>query len=91
MQKKCRGRVGRVSKMVQGSSALVEVDEMGRHKVYGKVFNFTTKFLVHNEYNSLKVGDVVEITLCRPISKKKNWKVEKILKSNVIRDKDGVI
>lgn len=38
-----------------------------------------TKYKVHSESNESKKGDRVEIVECRPLSKEKRWRVEKIL------------
>ena len=43
------------------------------HKLYRKYIQRTTKYYVHDEGNLAKVGDVVTIAACRPISKKKHW------------------
>jgi small subunit ribosomal protein S17 len=45
------------------------------HKKYGKRIKVTKKYKVHDETNSKKVGDVVEIEETRPISKDKKFKI----------------
>lgn len=49
------------------------------HSKYGKILTKIRRLLVHNENISLKVGDFVIIEECRPISKKKAWKINAIL------------
>ncbi|OHB57137.1 MAG: 30S ribosomal protein S17 [Planctomycetes bacterium RBG_13_44_8b] len=50
-----------------------------RHPVYGKYINRRTKLGVHDDKNQAKVGDVVEITECRPMSKTKSWRLLRIV------------
>ncbi|MDC1090789.1 30S ribosomal protein S17 [Emcibacteraceae bacterium] len=40
-----------------------------------KVVRRSKKYRAHDENNNFKVGDVVRIEECRPISKNKSWKV----------------
>jgi small subunit ribosomal protein S17 len=71
--------VGRVvsNKMNQGVS--VAVERLIKHPVYGKFIRRTSKVLAHDEQNSCKEGDTVAIEECRPISKRKSWRVVKII------------
>ncbi len=73
--------VGRVvsNKMNQGVS--VSIERLIRHPVYGKFIRRTSKVLAHDEQNSCKIGDKVAIVECRPISKHKSWRVEKIIET----------
>lgn len=54
---------------------VVEVERKLRHKLYDKLYSRTRKFHVHDEHNTYKEGDVVEFVGCRPMSKKKRWRV----------------
>jgi small subunit ribosomal protein S17 len=54
---------------------VVEVTRFVEHKKYGKRIKKTKKYKVHDETNSKKVGDTVEIEETRPISKDKKFKV----------------
>ena len=71
--------VGRVvsNKMNQGVS--VAVERLIKHPVYGKFIRRTTKVLAHDEQNSCNEGDTVAIEECRPISKRKSWRVVKVI------------
>ncbi|MEI7690170.1 MAG: 30S ribosomal protein S17 [bacterium] len=55
----------------------VLVERTKRHPLYRKNYRVSTKFLVHDEKNEFKIGDVVEITESRPLSAKKRWTVVK--------------
>ncbi len=54
---------------------VVQVQRTMRHPQYGKVITRNTKFYAHNEIETVKVGDVVEIVETRPLSKLKRWRV----------------
>ena len=61
----------------------VEIEWMYKHPKYGKYLRKTTKFGVHDEKNEAKVGDTVEITECRPMSKTKTWRLVKVVEKAV--------
>ncbi len=56
-------------------TVVVAVDTYKTHKKYKKKFKSTKKYKANDEENKYKVGDVVEITNCRPISKDKSYKI----------------
>jgi len=51
----------------------VLVERRVRHPVYKKYVRKSKKYAAHDEANSCKVGDVVSIIECAPISKSKRW------------------
>ncbi|MCA1939391.1 MAG: 30S ribosomal protein S17 [Caenispirillum bisanense] len=53
----------------------VVVERRFMHPVYKKFIRRTKKYAAHDEANQFKVGDVVRIRECRPISKTKTWEV----------------
>ncbi|AKZ65881.1 30S ribosomal protein S17 [Candidatus Palibaumannia cicadellinicola] len=75
-----RIRQGRVVSDKMNKSIVVAIERFIKHPIYGKYIKRTTKISVHDELNSSKVGDVVEIKECRPISKTKSWMLVRILK-----------
>jgi small subunit ribosomal protein S17 len=54
---------------------VVRVERRVMHPVYKKFIRRSKKYSAHDETNSAKVGDVVRIEECRPISKNKCWTV----------------
>lgn len=56
-------------------TVVVQVTRFVEHKKYGKRIKKTKKYKAHDETNSKKVGDTVEIEETRPISKDKKFKV----------------
>lgn len=49
------------------------------HKMYPKFVNRRVKYKVHDEKNSLNVGDTVRIVETRPLSRDKRWRILEIL------------
>ncbi|MHC4171031.1 MAG: 30S ribosomal protein S17 [Planctomycetota bacterium] len=60
-------------------SVTVAIDYKVKHPKYGKYMRRRTKLAVHDEQNQSSVGDVIEIAQCRPLSKRKSWRLLKIV------------
>ena len=56
-------------------SVVVNVERRTQHPLYKKFIRRSKKYVGHDENNSCKEVDVVQIKECRPISKRKNWEV----------------
>ncbi len=56
-------------------TVIVQVDRQVLHPLVKKVMRRSRKFAAHDENNACKVGDIVRIRECRPISKSKSWEV----------------
>ena len=56
-------------------TVVVNVERRIMHPIYKKFIRRTKKYAAHDESNAAKVGDVVKIRECRPISKRKRWEV----------------
>ena len=72
--------VGRVVSNKMDKSVTVSVERKIKHPVYGKFIRRTTRIMAHDEGNQCKVGDVVAISECRPISKHKSWRVVEVVR-----------
>ncbi len=70
---------GRVSSDRMNKSATVVVERLERHPIYGKYVRRSTKYHVHDENNECRIGDLVAIQECRPISRTKAWKLVRVL------------
>ena len=68
---------GVVVSNVNDKTAKVEVQSIKVHPIYKKRIRVSKRYLAHDENNTVKVGDKVQIQECAPISKKKTWKVIK--------------
>jgi small subunit ribosomal protein S17 len=60
---------------------VVRVVRSIRHPFYEKVMKKSKKFHAHDENNSARAGDVVEIVSTRPLSKLKRWRVVRVVKA----------
>ncbi len=69
---------GRVVSSGMDKTVAVAIERLEKHPIYGKYMRRTGKILAHDEDNQCQVGDTVEITPCRPISKRKSWRVVKV-------------
>ncbi len=53
----------------------VKVERRFKHPLYKKYIRRSKKYAAHDEANASKVGDVVRIRECRPMSKRKKWEI----------------
>lgn len=72
-------REGVVRSNGMDKTAVVEVTRRSRHPQYNKTVQSSTRYYVHDEDNTLNVGDKVRITETRPLSKKKRWRLLEIV------------
>ena len=77
-----RTLVGKVVSDKRAKTVTVLVERRVKHELYGKIVAKTSKYQAHDENNAYKIGDVVEISECRPISKTKAWYVSRLLVPN---------
>ena len=66
---------GRVTSDKMDKTVTVLVDRRVMHPIYKKFIRRSKKYAAHDEANACKVGDVVRIEECPPISKRKTWLV----------------
>jgi small subunit ribosomal protein S17 len=66
---------GAVVSDANDKTVTVLVERRFMHPMVKKVVRRSKKYRAHDENNSFKVGDIVRIEECRPISKNKSWKV----------------
>ncbi|MSP87280.1 MAG: 30S ribosomal protein S17 [Alphaproteobacteria bacterium] len=66
---------GRVVSDKCDKTITVIVERRFMHPQYKKFITRSKKYAAHDEANAHKVGDVVRIRECRPISKRKRWEV----------------
>ena len=70
---------GEIVSSAADKTVTVSVERRFRHPLYDKVITTSKKYLAHDEANEYGVGDVVEITSGRPISKRKHFHVTKLV------------
>lgn len=60
---------------------VVRVSRSIRHPFYEKIMSKSKKFHAHDENNTAREGDLVEIVSTRPLSKLKRWRIVRIVKA----------
>ncbi len=66
---------GRVVGDKGDKTIVVRVERQFKHALYKKFIRQTKKYAAHDPENRFKVGDIVRIQECRPVSKSKRWEV----------------
>ncbi|MCX5870641.1 MAG: 30S ribosomal protein S17 [Deltaproteobacteria bacterium] len=64
-------------------SIVVQVERKIKHPLYGKFVKKTVKYIADDPENLCKIGDLVLIEECRPLSKRKRWRLRTILDRSV--------
>ena len=72
--------IGRVVSNKMRKSVTVSIERLVKHPVYGKFIRRTTKVMAHDEDGTCREGDTEAIVECRPISKRKSWRVVEVVK-----------
>ena len=70
-----RQLTGRVVSDKMNKTVTVLVERRVKHPLYGKIMTRSRKYHAHDEKGEFKMGDVVTIEECKPISKTKAWRV----------------
>jgi len=66
---------GTVSSNKMDKTVVVRIERVKEHPLYRKKYTMTTKLKAHDADNSCQVGDRVEVTESRPLSRDKRWVV----------------
>ena len=74
-------QVGVVDSISGRKTVRIVVERLTRHPLYGKYIRRRTKLLVHDPEERARLGDTVEVELCRPISKTKAWRLVRVVKT----------
>jgi small subunit ribosomal protein S17 len=77
--KNTRTLVGKVVSDKRSKTVTVLIERRTMHELYGKIVGRSSKYHAHDEKGEYKMGDVVEIAECRPISKTKAWVVTRLV------------
>jgi len=79
-----RTLIGRVVSDRMEKTVTVLVERKVKHPMYGKVMVRSKKYHAHNDGDSAKAGDLVEIVETRPVSRTKSWAVSNILQKAIV-------
>jgi len=74
---------GKVVTKAGDKSVTILVERRVTHPKYRKIVKRFKKYIVHDESNAVKVGDVIEAIECRPLSKRKSFNLHKVLSVGV--------
>ena len=72
-------KTGTVVSTAMDKTVTVKVESLVKHKLYHRFVMHSQKLMAHDERNECKVGDKVQITECRPLSRHKRWRVTKVI------------
>jgi small subunit ribosomal protein S17 len=75
-------KVGVVVSNKMQKSIVVAVEWQVRHGLYGKTERRTSKFMVHDEGNAARIGDLVAIVETRPMSRRKRWALTRVVRKS---------
>ena len=74
-----RTLVGKVVSDKRTKTVTVLVERRVKHPIYDKIMIKSSKYHAHDENGEYKMGDTIEITESRPLSKTKNWVVTRLV------------
>ncbi len=74
-----RTLTGEVVSAKTTKTVTVLVERKVKHPIYKKYIRRSTRYHVHDEENQCKLGDIVSIAACRPLSKTKSWRLERVV------------
>ena len=78
-------QIGIVMSNKMQKTIVVKVENRYSHPIYSKTLIKTKKYLAHDELEQCNIGDQVLVEECRPLSKKKRWKLIQVLsKSSLV-------
>ena len=72
-------RIGTVTSNKMEKTITVLVETVKQHPLYKKTIRTSKKYKAHDEKNEAKLGDVVRIMECRPLSKDKRWRLIEVV------------
>jgi len=72
-------KIGRVVSTKMSKTIVVQVIMKKSHPLYRRVVAKAKKFYAHDEQNTARVGDFVEIEETRPMSKLKRWRLKNVI------------
>ncbi len=79
METRRQEKVGIVTSSKMQKTVVVSIERQAIHPLYKKVVRRTKKFLAHDEKNECRVGDTVQIRETRPLSRRKRWRVVRVV------------
>ena len=82
-------RTGVVQSHAMAKTIVVRVERRVMHPVYKKYVKRFTRLYAHDERNEARTGDTVDVVFCRPISRLKRWRLERVVRAAVTAGAKG--
>lgn len=79
-------RVGFAVADAAQKTVVVRIERTVRHPLYKKTLRRRKRYLAHDEGNDCRNGDRVLIEECRPLSRRKTWRVVEILERREVAE-----
>ncbi len=73
-------KVGQVVSTKMAKTIVVEVSRRVPHPLYKRIVARRKKFYAHDEEGTARMGDMVRIVECRPLSKLKRWRLAEVVR-----------
>ena len=77
-------KVGEVVSTKMQKTIVVQVSRRVPHPLYKRIVTKHKKFYAHDEDGVARLGDIVRIVECRPLSKLKRWKLEEVVRRSAL-------
>lgn len=79
-----RVMIGTVSSAKTAKTITVEVQRTFKHAKYGKYVRRRKRYMAHDENGEARVGDTVEVASTRPMSKRKRWRLLRVVSRSAL-------
>ncbi len=79
-----RTLIGKVVSDKRAKTVTVLIERRVKHELYGKIVGKSSKYHAHDEKSEYKLGDIIEISESRPISKTKNWVATRLVQKAAV-------
>jgi small subunit ribosomal protein S17 len=80
LKKNKKTQAGVVVSNKMDKTIVVRSEKIVRHKLYGKYLRRYVKYVADDQDNICNIGDQVMIEECRPLSKRKRWRLREIVR-----------
>jgi small subunit ribosomal protein S17 len=78
-ERTARTLTGKVVSNRMQKTIAVSIERLIQHSKYGKYVRRRTKLLAHDEAGDCREGDIVDIEECRPLSRRKSWRLVRVV------------
>lgn len=79
-----RTLIGKVVSDKRNKTVTVLIERRVKHPIYGKIVMRSSKYHAHDENGEYKMGDIIEITEGRPISRTKSWVATRLVQKAAV-------